>query len=206
MDTARILGAAAIITLGCLAWAGCSGDRPAPGAATQLPSATSATSPVATATEAGGTGTPTASPTIAEPTTTNTLPPPPAATKAAPKKSGPLTAAALPVPHGWHTVALAGGPEEGYQGNGTWVHGRDPRYAAQDVIAIGCSAITRDDYRDPLHALEGTYQNAAGAPGFGLVLQFSGPDPAARFYDLYRRQVEACTATDNPVRTTIIPS
>jgi hypothetical protein len=143
---------------------------------------------------------------VVEPTTTNTLPPPAVPTKAAPKKAGPLTATALPTPHGWHTVVLSGGPDEGYQGNGTWVHGRDPRYAAQDVITVGCKAITRDDYRDPLHALEGTYRNAAGAPGVGLVLQFSGPGPAARFYDLYRAQVAACTTATDPVRTTIVPS
>jgi len=207
IGTSRLLGTGtALIMLGGLGLAACSGKAPAPGAATQAPSATSATGPIPSATAARGTDTPSTSPTVVEPTTTNTLPPPTVANKPAPKKSGPLTAAALPVPHGWHAVALAGGPDEGYQGNGTWVHGRDPRYAAQEVITIGCAAITRDDYRDPLHALEGTYENAAGAQGVGLVLQFSGPEPAARFYDLYRSQVAACTTTDNPVRTTIIPS
>ena len=101
---------------------------------------------------AGGT----ARPTVVEPTTTNTLPPPAEPTKPAPTRAGPLTAASLPIPRGWRTVVRAGGPEEGYEGNGTWVHGRDPRYAALDVISIGCAAVTRDDYRDPIHALEGT--------------------------------------------------
>ena len=61
---------------------------------------------------------------------------------------------------------LDGGDEEGFLGNGTWVHARDPRYAAQDVIAVGCAAVTRDDYADPTR-LEGNYVIAQATQGSG---------------------------------------
>jgi hypothetical protein len=38
------------------------------------------------------------------------------------------------------------------------------------------------------------------------VLQFSGSDAAVGFFDLYRGQVAACGNTNDPVRTTIVPS
>jgi hypothetical protein len=194
----RVLGlgtAAALVAASALA--ACTASGPATGRQPGTPTASGTAVP-----SPGGTTTPT----VAEPTTTNTLPPPAEPTKPAPTRAGPLTAASLPIPRGWRTVVRAGGPEEGYEGNGTWVHGRDPRYAALDVVSIGCAAVTRDDYRDPIHALEGTYRNAAGDGGIGLVLQFSGSDAAASFFDLYRSQVAACQNTDDPVRTTIVPS
>ena len=89
------------------------------------------------------------------------LPPPPAATAPAPSTAGRLSATALPVPAGWQTVARPGGAEEGFRGNGTWVHARDPRYAALDAITVGCADITRDDYTDPTAALEGNYRKGA---------------------------------------------
>jgi hypothetical protein len=190
------LGTAAALLVAS-ALAGCSTGEPAVDRQAKTPAASGTAMPSARGN---------ARPTVLEPTTTNTLPPPPEPTKPAPTRAGPLTSASLPIPRGWRTVVRAGGPEEGYQGNGTWVHGRDPRYAALDVISIGCAAVTRDDYRDPTHALEGTYRNAAGAPGIGLVLQFTGPDAAAGFFDLYRDQVAACDNTDDPVRTAIVPS
>jgi hypothetical protein len=159
-------------------------------------------SPTASATGA----TPQRTPTVTEPTTTNTLPPPPRPSKPAPSTAGELTAESLPVPRGWRTIARKGGSEEGYQGNGTWVHARDPRYAAQDVITLGCASITRDDYTDPSAALEGSYQKKEGAPGIGIVLQFDSRQAATRFYSLYVRQVAACRRADGPVLTRIIPS
>jgi hypothetical protein len=192
----RALGTVATF-LAASALAGCSAGEPGADRQQGTPTAsgTAVPSPVGTTT-----------PTIVEPTTTNTLPPPAEPTKPAPTRAGPVTAASLPIPRGWRTVVRAGGPEEGYKGNGTWVHGRDPRYAALDVMSIGCAAVTRDDYRDPVHALEGTYRSAAGAPGVGLVLQFAGSAAASGFFDLYRGQVAACEHTDDPVRTTIVPS
>ena len=68
---------------------------------------------------------------------------------------------------------LNGSDEEGFEGNGTWVHARDPRYAAQDVITLGCATVTRDDYTDPDAALEGNYHNRSGDRGIGLVLELT---------------------------------
>jgi hypothetical protein len=138
---------------------------------------------------------------LPEPTTTNTLPPPAAPTKAAPSTAGGLDATSLPVPSGWKTIAREGGEEEGYLGNGTWVHERDPRYAAFDVITIGCAAVTRDDYTDPTAALEGTYERS-GEPGIGLELEIATPAQAAAYFDLYQRQVTACQGDDGPVQIT----
>jgi hypothetical protein len=152
------------------------------------------------------TETPATSPGLAEPTTTNTLPPPPPPTGPAPSTAGSLSAGSLPIPDGWQTAVLEGGDEEGFRGNGTWVHARDPRYAAQDVIAVGCAAVTRDDYTDPTAALEGNYQNNSGDPGIGLVLEFADEQAAIKYFGLYRGQVEACTTKQTPVRTAIVPS
>ena len=142
----------------------------------------------------------------AEPTSTNTLPPPPEPSAPAPSTAGVLGAAELPVPAGWRTVALAGGTEEGFRGNGTWVHARDPRYAAQDVIGVGCAPVTRDDYTDPVAALEGNYTSKGGAPGVGLALQFADAGTARRYFELYRKQIKACTGASGPVRITMLTS
>jgi hypothetical protein len=140
----------------------------------------------------------------AEPTTTNTLPPPPPPSGPAPSTAGSLSAMSLPIPSGWQRAVLEGGDEEGFLGNGTWVHARDPRYAAQDVIALGCAPVTRDDYTDPTAALEGNYRNRSGDPGIGLVLEFDDAQAATHYLELYRRQVQSCTTRDEPVRTRIL--
>jgi len=209
---ARLL--ACSLTLGLVGLAGCSNaDGPTdPPAATGAPAPTpSAPSPT---TSSPAPSTPTGAPssaassepsTISEPTTTNTLPPPPRPSKPAATRAGELTARSLPVPKGWKTVAREGGSEEGYEGNGTWVHARDPRYAANDVVTLGCADVTRDDYPDPKAALEGTYERA-GQPGIGLVLQFGSAARAAAFWKVYLRQVQACQTGDGPVRTTITKS
>lgn len=169
---------------------------------TPQPSPPSGSSPVPTPV-ASSPSTSSASPTFAEPTTTNTLPPPPPPSEPAPSTAGELSAGSLPVPKGWRTAVLDGGEEEGFIGNGTWVHARDPRYAAQDVITLGCAPVTRDDYADPVAALEGNYRDRSGAPGIGLVLQFADEPAAEGYFELYRRQVSACGNTGEPVRITI---
>jgi hypothetical protein len=175
------------------------GSRPTSAA----PSSSAASRP---ATASGSASASTTVSTVAEPTTTNTLPPPPRPSKPAPKTAGALSKSSLPVPSGWRTVVRKGGSEEGYEGNGTWVHARDPRYAAQDVITLGCAAVTRDDYPDPTAALEGTYAKAKGESGIGLVLQFATPQRAAAFFSVYRKQVKACTGDDAPVQAKIVGS
>lgn len=165
-----------------------------------------ATAPAATSTApaqsapAAATASP---PAIVEPTTTNTLPPPPEPTGPAPSTAGRLTAAALPVPAGWRSVALPGGDEEGYLGNGTWVHARDPRYAAQAVASVGCADVTRDDYRDPVAALEGSYRRGEEI-GVGLVLEFADAAAAASYFTLYRAQIEACEEPGQVVETEVL--
>lgn len=192
---------ALLLATGALALGACSGPARAPGS----PAAPNPTASTAPGTQASSAQPPKAGATepseIPEPTTTNTLPPPAAPTKAAPSTAGGLDASSLPVPAGWKTIAREGGEEEGYLGNGTWVHERDPRYAAFDVITIGCAAVTRDDYTDPTAALEGTYQRK-GEPGIGLVLEFATPAQAAAYFDLYQRQVTACQGDDAPVQIT----
>jgi hypothetical protein len=108
------------------------------------------------------------------------------------------------MPAGWRTVALAGGTEEGFRGNGTWVHARDPRYAALDAITIGCADVTRDDFPDPVAALEGNYTGRGGAPGVALALEFADPEAATRYWTRYTDQVRACQTLDDPVHTELV--
>ena len=200
-------GLGLLLATGSLVFGACSALTPADRSGTSIPTGTPAPSTTPTAAPS----TPSAGPIttepseIPEPTTTNTLPPPAAPSKAAPSTAGGLDASSLPVPSGWKTIAREGGEEEGYLGNGTWVHERDPRYAAFDVITIGCEAVTRDDYTDPTAALEGTYQRK-GEPGIGLVLEFATPAQAEGYFDLYRRQVAACQGDDAPVQITRVDS
>lgn len=147
---------------------------------------------------------PTAASEIPEPTTTNTLPPPPAPTAAPASTAGRLSAASLPVPAGWQTKALPSSDEDGTRSNGTWVHERDARYAALDVITLGCADVTRDDFTDPTTALEGNYVSADDEPGVGLVLDFANEVAATRYFGLLQAQVQACTTTDDPLRTTVV--
>lgn len=189
---------------------GCSGSGasgptgptpPAPSVGASAPSSSAAST-----TSAAATPSPTTSPSISEPTTTNTLPAPPEPTKAAASTAGNLGASALPVPAGWHTVVEKGDQEEGYRGNGTWVHARDPRYAATDTITIGCAEVTRDNFTDPTRALEGSYENGSGQPGVGLAMQFGTAAAASHYLDLYRSQVSACTDPDGPMTATVLAS
>jgi hypothetical protein len=208
--------------IGLLALAACSPSSPesAPTAAptnTAAPTGTAAPTDAGTASSSATSASPspqettTTSPTtpvpsISEPTTTNTLPPPPRPSAPAPSTAGKLSASSLPVPTGWRTVVRPGGSEQGYEGNGTWVHARDPRYAAQDVVTLGCADVTRDDYPDPSAALEGTYEKKKNEPGIGLVLQFSTEKKAIAFYDVYLEQLRACRQPGGLVRTTILAS
>lgn len=196
-----------------LGLAACTTASPAPDptpavASTQAPTATpgppAASSPTPAATSPASRSA--SGPTIAEPTTTNTLPPPPEPSRPAPSTAGRLTSRDLPVPAGWRSVVRAGGSEEDFQGNGTWVHARDPRYAAFGVITLGCAEVTRDDYPDPTAALEGTYQKKKDQPGIGLVLQFASERQAAAYYRVYLRQIRACRTPDGPVVVEVVPS
>lgn len=191
---ARFLGSS-MAGLSGLVLAACSPSLPAPSPATTSAPPISATSAAVSSPSAPATG---------EPTTTNTLPPPPPPSGPAPTTAGSLTAESLPIPAGWETAVLEGSDEEGFEGNGTWVHARDPRYAAQDVITLGCATVTRDDYTDPDAALEGNYHNRSGDRGIGLVLEFDDELTATHYFELYRRQVRSCNTRNEPVRTRIL--
>ena len=123
----RLLAAA--LTIGLLGLAACTISGPAvdptpstsvqPSAApgsgpTSAPSSSSAATRSATASATASA--PVSS--VAEPTTTNTLPPPPRPSRPAPKTAGPLSKSSLPVPPGWKTVVRKGGSEEGYEATG----------------------------------------------------------------------------------------
>jgi hypothetical protein len=185
------------VVIGLVVLVGCTGAPVPPEPAASMP-----TAPSAMARSAGAT---TAGPEVPEPTTTNTLPPPPEPSGPAPSTAGDLGEDALPTPSGWHPTARPGGDEEGYLGNGTWVHARDPRYAAFDVMAVGCAPVTRDDYADPISALEGTYDRA-GEPGIGLVLEFATASAAQRYFDLYLAQLDACGGAEAPIRVERVTS
>ena len=92
-----------------------------------------------------------------------------------------LTAASLPVRRAGERWRSPGGDEEGFEGNGTWVHARDPRYAAQDVITLGCATgDPRRLRRSRLRPWRATTRSERGRPGIGLVLEFAtSPTPAA---------------------------
>lgn len=188
-----------IIVASLLIMVACSANgQPTPPNPTTAPNPTLAQSQSATGASPTAAATNSAAPTvepepsITEPTTTNTLPPPPEATKAEPSTSGDLSGDSLPTPQGWEPTALDGDDHTGYHGNGTWTLARDPRYAAQEAITIGCAQITRDDYPDPIHALEGNYVNSSGLPGVGLVMQFADKGDATDYFAQYRQQVAAC--------------
>jgi len=192
-----VLAALPLVLLGACSAGPAAGPGPSP-SPTPGPETTAATEPPA------GPASPSAADPEPEPTTTNTLPPPPEPTGPAPSTAGRLTADTLPVPAGWTPVALEGGSEEGFRGNGTWVHARDPRYAAQDVITIGCADVTRDDYPDPVAALEGNYTGGDGEPGVALALDFADEAAAAAYWERYTAQVAACQTLDEPVRTELV--
>jgi hypothetical protein len=48
------------------------------------------------------------------------------------------------------------------------------------------------------------YKNHSGDRGIGLVLEFPDEQAATTYFDLYRKQIQACTRKDQPVRTAIL--
>lgn len=183
----RLAGLGALGATAALLLAGCSSPEPR-GPVSPAPSgATSASSAAPVPTD--------------EPTTTNTLPPPPEPSGPAPSTAGPLSAGSLPVPDGWRTVEPPGNDEIGQPGNGTWVQALDPRYAAQGAVAVGCADVTRDDYPDPVVALEGGYESSTGDPGVGLALEFGDEAQAQRFWRTYVVGVRACDGATDGIST-----
>lgn len=121
------------------------------------------------------------------------LEPPPAPTAPAPSTAGGLSEADVPVIDGWQPTAKPGSPEEGYLGNGTWVHATSAAHSGRAAIALGCAEL--GPYPDPVAALEGTLSDEAGRAGIGLTLEFASPTDAGAYFGEWRRQAEACAGT-----------
>lgn len=185
----RLVVAAVVAAIvGVAAVSACSGrDQTTPS-----PSATSAAQPSAAS------GSPSATTaTSASQTPSDILPPPSEPTAPAASTAGALTVRSMPVPAGWKLDLAKGGKEEGYQGNGTPARARDPKYAAFEIISVGCAQVDRSRWTDPTAALEVHYATAAGAPGVGEALQFATPDQALQWFAQFQAQLKAC-ASGNP--------
>lgn len=118
----------------------------------------------------------------------------------APTSSGPLTSAALPDPvslgRGWQRYVEAGGEEEGWLGNGTFSHARDPHEAANGVLPLGCSYRPELTLPVPTHALQGSYRAVRGASAHALVLQFGSTRQARHYFAGLTTLLEGCDRAD----------
>lgn len=196
------------LVLGALAL-GLSGCAPAPGPAVSTPPPVASTlaEPTVDASTAGP-GSPEASPTQIEPVTvTPTQPPttpptgqavppqepPPPPTAPAPSTAGGLTEQDVPSADHWQPTAKPGSAEEGFMGNGTWVHATSAEHSAYAAIALGCAEV--GSYPQPTAALEGSLTDEAGRPGIGLALEFANATEAEAYFAEWLRQAEACVGT-----------
>lgn len=116
--------------------------------------------------------------------------PPPAPTAPAPTTAGGLSETDVATAEGWHPTAKPGGPEEGFLGNGTWVHATSPEHSGYAAIALGCTELGA--YPAPVAALEGNLTDDAGHPGVGLTLEFANAADAGAYFAEWVRQAEAC--------------
>lgn len=119
--------------------------------------------------------------------------PPPAPTEPAPTTAGGLSESDVATVEGWHPTARPGGPEEGFLGNGTWVHATSAEHSAFAAIALGCTDLGA--YPAPVAALEGNLVDDAGHPGVGLTLEFASAADAGAYFAEWLRQAEACGGT-----------
>lgn len=107
--------------------------------------------------------------------------------------AGTLTETDVATADGWHPTAKPGGPEEGFMGNGSWVHATSPEHSAYAAIALGCTELA--PYPQPIAALEGNLTDEAGHPGIGLTLEFASAADATAYFGEWLRQAEACVGT-----------
>ena len=107
--------------------------------------------------------------------------------------SGALDGASLSQPDGWQTDIREGSLEEGFVGNGTWVHAVDPATKGTDVLAVGCAPATTDAPK-PIAALEGNL-TADGKPGVSVAMQFGSEAEAQDYFAAWTKQKQACTGT-----------
>ena len=111
-------------------------------------------------------------------------------TSPAATSSGGLDERSLARPDGWQGDVRDGSLEEGFTGNGTWLHAVDPATKGTDVLAVGC-ADTTTDAPEPVAALEGNL-GTGGQPGVSVAMEFATQDEAARYFDAWTAQKRAC--------------
>lgn len=129
------------------------------------------------------------------PTSQEAVPEPQLPTGPAATTSGKLTEKSLVIPEGWEPIANPGSVEDGYVGNGTWVHEVDPVLRGAGTLAVGCIEEPPDlSEMLPVGALEGTLDRD-GAPGITLAFEFADADAAQQFYRTWLTQAEACVGT-----------
>lgn len=182
------LAAATVLLAGCAA------------APNSLPATTTAATPTVTTSETTAPE-PTATPTAVQvrPTPSSTMvaappqQPPPAPTAPAPSTAGGLGATDVAQADGWEPIARAGSPDEGFMGNGTWVHATSAEHSAFAAISLGCTEL--GPYPMPVAALEGNLTDGGGRPGVGLTLEFSSAEDAQAYFAEWLRQAEACLGT-----------
>lgn len=98
-------------------------------------------------------------------------------------------------PDGWDQAILEGSFDEGFIGNGTWVHEVDPVLRGGGVLAVGCSEAPQDlTGRVPVGALEGSLERD-GAIGVSLALQFADAGIAADYFASWLDELAACTGS-----------
>ncbi|RMB61927.1 M15 family metallopeptidase [Tessaracoccus antarcticus] len=107
-----------------------------------------------------------------------------------PTTAGDLDDRSLPQPDGWQGEVRDGSPDEGFTGNGTWLHAVDPATKGTDMLAVGCAPTTTDAPR-PVAALEGNL-TADGRPGISVALQFASEAEATRYFGAWQSQMQAC--------------
>lgn len=169
-----------------------------------LASCTPSEAPTPSPSSATPTGTvdarPSPSPTPTTPSPSQTtsaepVPDPQLPTGPADTSTGGLDESVLPVPEGWERVAKEGSADEGFFGNGTWVHAVDPVLRGAGTLAVGCDVAPPDlAGMVPTAVLEGTIEQD-GAPGIVLAMEFSDEAAAERYFAEYKRQVGLCEGT-----------
>ncbi|GAA1396209.1 hypothetical protein GCM10009599_23460 [Luteococcus peritonei] len=93
-----------------------------------------------------------------------------------------------------------GSIEEGFLGNGTPAHARDPRYAAYEIMSVGCAEVKRDSWTDPTHALEVSLAKGP-AKGMAEAMVFADAQQARTWFTQWTAQLKACEGSSNPKTT-----
>lgn len=187
---------ALVAALAAVTLAGCMGQPTLSPSPSPTPSVSGSTVPLSATPAASGSPLPSAALTSpVEPTGVARVPtaPPPAPTAPAPSTAGRLDEGAVARPTGWSPTAKPGSSEEGFLGNGTWVHATSPEHSAFSAISLGCAEL--GSYPLPVAALEGNLTDGSGRPGVGLTLEFSDAAAARAYFAEWVRQAEACLGT-----------